>query len=69
MIQFSLDNNHACSIKGTIHFAFPDAQKLVLHDVRYEPGIDCERCKKRHVLFTWKSLSWQVFAIAEMILT
>ena len=39
MIQFSLDNNHACSIDGTIHFAFPDAQKLVLHDVRYEPGI------------------------------
>ena len=39
MIQFSLGNNHACSIDGTIHLAFSDAQELVLHDVRYEPGI------------------------------
>ena len=56
MIQFSLDNNHACSINGTIHFAFPDAQKLVLNDVRYEPGI-------KKVCFLWINLICMVIVV------
>ena len=36
-----LGNNHACEIEGvgTIHLALENGQELVLHDVRYVPGI------------------------------
>ena len=36
-----LGNNHACSIEGigTMHLALENGRELVLHDVRYVPGI------------------------------
>ncbi|MCO5561643.1 hypothetical protein L7F22_015264 [Adiantum nelumboides] len=36
-----LGNNHACSIEGigTVHLSIDDTNELVLHDVRYVPGI------------------------------
>ena len=36
-----LGNNHACSIEGigTVHLSIDGINELVLHDVRYVPGI------------------------------
>ena len=36
-----LGNNHACSIEGigTVHFSTNGTNELVLHNVRYVPGI------------------------------